>query len=157
MTLSLHTACEFMWHEADLLDRRAYDEWLNLWTEDGLYIVPLEKDTEDYAEVLNLAYDDAQMRKMRVERLQGRFSISAHAASTTVRTVSRFVVVEQLDKEITVRAAQHLADYRRDNLSISAANILVTLKETSNGLRLARKVVTLVNSEDAVAGIGYLL
>ena len=43
----------FLWAEADLLDARAYDDWLELWTEDGLYILPIGEG-EDYANQLNL-------------------------------------------------------------------------------------------------------
>ena len=157
MTLSLQTASEFLWAEADMLDRRAYDDWLNIWTDDGLYIVPIERGAEDYADVLNYAYDDAKMRDMRVRRLKSSFSMSALTASSTVRTVSRFVVLGQTDDEIQLRAAQHLADYRRDNLRMLAADLDVTLRQTDEGIKIARKVVTLVNCEDALNGIGYLL
>ena len=157
MTISLQTASEFLWAEADILDRRAYDDWLNLWANDGLYIVPIERDVEDYADVLNYAYDDAKMRDMRVRRLKSSFSMSALTASNTVRTVSRFVVISQSDQEIQLRAAQHLADYRRDNLRMLAADLDVTLRQTDDGIKIVRKVVTLVNCEDAINGIGYLL
>lgn len=157
MTLSLQTASEFLWTEADMLDRRAYDDWLNIWADDGLYIVPIERNAEDYADVLNYAYDDAKMRDMRVRRLKSSFSMSALTASSTVRTVSRFVVLDQTDDEIQLRAAQHLADYRRDNLRMLAADLDVTLRQTDEGIKIARKVVTLVNCEDALNGIGYLL
>ncbi len=157
MTLSLQAASEFLWTEADMLDRRAYDDWLNLWADDGLYIVPIERDVEDYADVLNYAYDNAKMRDMRVRRLKSSFSMSALTASSTVRTVSRFVVLNQSENEIQLRAAQHLADYRRDNLRMLAADLDVTLRQTDDGIKIVRKVVTLVNCEDSLNGIGYLL
>lgn len=157
MSNALQTAAEFLWREADLLDRRAYDDWLDLWADEGLYIVPIERDAPDYADVLNYAYDDAKMRSMRVKRLQSSFSMSALTASNTVRTVSRFVLLQQNDDEICVRAAQHLVDYRRDNLRTLAADVEATLQLTAEGPRLSRKVVTLVNCEDAVTGMGYLL
>jgi len=157
MTLTLQSAAELLWKEADMLDRREYDAWLDLWTEDGLYIVPIERDVEDYADVLNYAYDDAKMRDMRVRRLKSSFSMSALTASYTVRTISRFVVLNQTGNEITVRGAQMLADYRRDNLRMMAADVEATIRETDDGLRLVKKVVTLVNCEDAVTGMGYLL
>ncbi len=157
MTISLQAAMEFMWAEADLLDRRDYDRWLTLWTSDGTYIVPTERDLEDYTDVLNYAYDDVTMREMRVRRLKSSFSMSALTASRTVRTVSRFVYVKSTGNETRIRAAQHLADYRRDNLRMLAADLDVTLRETKDGIRLAKKVVTLINCEDAIGGLGYLL
>lgn len=155
--ITLQAASELLWQEADLLDRRAYDEWLDLWTDDGLYIVPIERDVEDYADVLNYAYDDAKMRRMRVIRLKSSHSMSALTASNTIRTVSRFVPLESADNEIRIRAAQHLVDYRRDSLRTTAADIEATIRRTDEGLKLVRKVVHLINCEDAVSGMGYLL
>lgn len=89
--IAFDEAIAFVWREADLLDRGDYDEWLDLWADDGLYIIPIEKDVDDYATVLNYIYDDAKMRRMRVARLTSSQSMSAATAAETVRTVSRFV------------------------------------------------------------------
>ena len=155
--LNLQSVSEFMWREAEMLDNRNYSEWLDLWEEDGLYIVPIEREAEDYADVLNFAYDDANMRKMRVARLTSRFSMSATSSSITVRTTSRFVLKEQNNNEITIRAAQHLADYRRDKLQMIAADVEAVLRQTDNGLKYVKKIVRLANSEDAISGFAYLL
>ena len=155
--LDLQSATEFLWREADMLDRRDYDSWQDLWTDDGLYIVPIERDVEDYADVLNIAYDDKEMRRMRAIRLTSSHSMSALTASKTVRTVSRFVVLSQTDTEITIRAAQILTDYRRDRILTIPADVEATLRATPDGLKLSRKIVHMINCEEAVTGMGYLL
>lgn len=155
--VTLQSVSEFMWREAELLDNRKYDEWLRLWEDDGLYIVPIERDADDYANVLNFAYDNAHMRKMRVARLTSRFSMSATSSSITVRTTSRFVLQDRNENEVTVRAAQHLADYRRDKLQMIAADVEAVLRQTPDGLKYVKKIVRLANSEDAISGFAYLL
>ena len=107
--------------------------------------------------MLNYAYDDADMRRMRVARLKSRFSMSALTAARTVRTVSRFIVTGSGPDGMTLRAAQHLVEYRRDATRTVAADVDYRLRREDGKLRIARKVVKLVNSEDAVSGIGYLL
>ena len=42
--LSAADAAAFLYREARLLDERRYDEWLALFTEDGLYWAPTEDD-----------------------------------------------------------------------------------------------------------------
>lgn len=155
--LTLENAVNLIWREADMLDRRDYDAWLDLWHDDGLYIVPIDQSADDYADVLNYAYDDAEMRRKRVVRLKSAFSMSALTAAETVRTVSRFVTVEADSEAMTLRAAQQLVAYRRDQSRTIAANLDVKIVSTPGGLKLARKVVRLVNSEDAVSSMGYLL
>ncbi|MDP1304428.1 aromatic-ring-hydroxylating dioxygenase subunit beta, partial [Klebsiella pneumoniae] len=81
-------AIAFIWKEAELLDKKDYAAWQALWTEDGYYVVPIDPDTTDYAASLNYAYDNAHMRKIRIERLTSGHAMSAVDAAATVRTVS---------------------------------------------------------------------
>lgn len=155
-TTPLQDAINAVWHEAYLLDERDYENWLDLWTDDGLYIVPIDKGREDFADRLNYAYDDAKMRKMRVARLRSSHSMSALTAASTVRTVSRFTVMDERPSEIDVRAAQIVAEFRRDKSATVAANVDFTLRRVDGELKLAKKVIWLVNSEDAMNAMGYL-
>jgi 3-phenylpropionate/cinnamic acid dioxygenase small subunit len=75
--ITLEEGLPFVWREAELLDRLAYAEWLDLWTADGLYIVPIDRGDGDPADALNIIYDGAEMRAARVKRLLSGFSMSA--------------------------------------------------------------------------------
>jgi len=58
---------EFLSIEADMLDHREYQDWLKLWQPDGLYIVPVDVNADDYKNALNVAYDNEHMRQLRVD------------------------------------------------------------------------------------------
>jgi 3-phenylpropionate/cinnamic acid dioxygenase small subunit len=73
-------AIELIWREGQLLDDKKYEEWQTLYTEDAKYIIPVDPDTDDYESSLNMVYDDARMRHMRVTRLVQGYSMSAVAA-----------------------------------------------------------------------------
>ena len=64
----LNKVTAFIWYEADLLDHQEYQTWLSLWDAKGLYIVPTDNNETDFENTLNLALDDADMRRMRVAR-----------------------------------------------------------------------------------------
>lgn len=153
----LGQAIAFIWQEAELLDRKDYAAWGKLWSEDGLYIVPIDPDTTDYASVLNYAYDDARMRQLRIERFTSGYSMSAADSAVTVRTVSRFTLVESAGDEIEVRSAQILAAYKRGATTLFAGNLTHRIRMTAEGPKLVQKVVRLVNSQDALNALGYLL
>ena len=155
--ITFDDAIAFVWREADMLDRGAYDEWLDLWTGDGLYIIPIEKEVDDYATVLNYIYDDAKMRRMRVARLTSSQSMSAATAAETVRTVSRFVETTDHGTGISLRAAQHLAEYKRGTHRMVPATIEIDLRRDKGEIKIFRKIVTLASREDGIQGIGYLL
>ncbi|MFF7474766.1 aromatic-ring-hydroxylating dioxygenase subunit beta [Streptomyces sp. NPDC008092] len=162
-------AVSLIWREAHLLDGRRYEEWDGLWAEGGEYVVPIDREATDFADRLNLVYDDDRMRRMRVERLTGGFSISAAAAARTVRTVSRFVVsgpvgpvgpvgpTGHAEDAIEVSAAQILVGYKREETFVLAADVTHRIVFGPDGPRIARKIVRLVNSEDAVTASGFLL
>ena len=153
---TLAEAIAFIWAEADMLDRLDYKGWLPLWTENGRYIIPTERGVDDYDDRLNIVNDDTEMRAARVKRLLSGFSMSSAPPARTVRTVSRFVPLTD-DRGLTLRAAQILAEYKYERMRILAADVVYRIVREDEGLKIDRKVVTLVNCDDFQHGIGYLL
>lgn len=154
---SLQLAAEFIWREAELLDRKDYQHWTALWSETGHYVIPIDPDTTDFDATLNYAYDDARMRAMRIERLTSGYSVSAVDAARTVRTVSRFTEVSVSDDVIEVNSAQVLVAYKREVHTLFAADLTHRLRFTPEGIRLEQKVVRLINSTDSLNALGFLL
>jgi 3-phenylpropionate/cinnamic acid dioxygenase small subunit len=153
-------AIALVWHEADLLDRTEYESWQELYAEDGLYVVPVDASTEDFAGTLNMVYDDARMRRMRVTRMTEGYAIAAVDAARTVRTVSRFAVEAVSDTEVTLRSAQVLVAYKRGRHDLWAGEVTHTVRLGRDGAAgdvIALKVIRLVDSEDAVPAAGFLL
>lgn len=143
--------------EADLLDFQEFQDWLGLWEKEGLYVVPVDPETEDYANALNFAYDDDQMRRLRVGRLTGGEAISTQTTSKTVRSVSRLRILAEEGDTVSVRCAQFIAENRHGKLTTYPADISFTLRRTADGFRILRKVVRLLNMEHHLNSIGYIL
>ncbi|TNC08349.1 hypothetical protein FF100_29560 [Methylobacterium terricola] len=155
--ISLQDAMEVAWLEADLLDSADYDPWLALWTPDAIYVVPAEPAGDDFENTLNIAYDDAAMRAKRVERLRSGQSVSASPVARTVRLLSRFRILSSEAGRCELRCAQILTEYRRERERMHTADITFVLVRTPDGLRIARKVVRLINASDAITGVSYIL
>ena len=154
----LNEVTAFIWAEADMLDHSEYQEWLNLWSEQGKYIIPIDPTLTDYENNLNYAYDDHHMRKLRVQRLENGEAISTAPKANTVRSVSRVRVIQDQDNEIVLRCAQNLREFRKENLKHYTADVTYHLvRQTEGGLKISRKVINLVNSTDTLAGISYIL
>jgi len=157
LTITLAEAMEFAWYEADLLDHAVFDEWLAQWTDDALYIVPIEPGTTDFANSLNYAYDDHQMRKKRVERLLSGQSVSASPVALTVRSLSRFRMLKADAASCELRCAQIITEFRRGRERMYTADVTFQLVRTAAGLKIRQKLVWLINSTEALSGIGYIL
>ncbi|MBT9386496.1 aromatic-ring-hydroxylating dioxygenase subunit beta [Pseudooceanicola sp. CBS1P-1] len=154
--ITLDAAVKFLWQEADILDRHDYAAWLPLWTEDGMYVIPTDTQTTDFANSLNIVYDDAEMRRMRAARLSGGFSISAAPPAQCVRTLSRFVIEDQAPGRITLRSALHVIEDKFGRQRLFAANVTHELVATEEGLKIAGKVVHLLNADGMLTSISYL-
>lgn len=153
----LQEVSAFIWQEGDMLDHGEYDAWLAQWTDQGLYIIPIRPGETDYENTLNYAYDDHHMRGLRVQRLVGGESISTSPRPRTVRTLSRFRVLDDDGNNVTVRCAQNLREFRKDTLKHYSADLTYSLVRAEGGWRIQRKVIGLINSDDTLAGIGYIL
>ena len=152
---TLAAAAEFIALEADLLDCRDYAAWLDLWHHDGRSVVPVDPDETNFLDTLNYAYDNAEMRDMRVRRLTSGESMSASHAARTLRVVSRFRLLEE-GTVIRLRNAQLLTEYKFDRHRTYAANVEWALRPDGDGFRILEKVVRLINGGDALAGITFL-
>ncbi|CAH0143917.1 2-halobenzoate 1,2-dioxygenase small subunit [Pseudomonas sp. Bi70] len=153
----LNQATAFIWAEGDMLDHGEFDTWLNLWSEKGTYIIPIDPKEDDFENTLNYAYDDHHMRQLRIQRLTGGDSISTSPQPRTVRTLSRLRVLFESDEKVTVRCAQNLREFRKDSLKHYSADIVYELERVGDTFKIQRKLIRLINADDALAGIGYIL
>jgi 3-phenylpropionate/cinnamic acid dioxygenase small subunit len=87
---------EFLYLEAELLDDRRLDDWLDLWTEDCHYWMPIRStrvrgDEEDELtkEWENSYFDDdKQVMRQRIAKVETRFSWSEEPPSRTRHLLS---------------------------------------------------------------------
>jgi len=55
----------FLYDEADLLDNPDLDRWMNLFSEDGTYWMPVKEDQQDAINHVSIFYDDRVMMEVR--------------------------------------------------------------------------------------------
>lgn len=142
--------------EADLLDYKEYQDWLSLWADDGMYIIPVDHTVEDYAHSLNVAYDDAEMREMRVRRLTSGEAVSTSGVKYTARTVSRIRVLDEADDSVSVRCAYCLFEDNKTGIRQFPANVEFKLLKNGDSFLIKEKIVKLMKSDQYLATISYL-
>src|SRR5207237_8604836 len=82
----LVTREQFLYYEARLLDTQRYEEWLQLFTEDATYWVPLQQGQNDPYETSSIIHDDRTLLELRVKQIRHP---RAHARLQLPRTVPR--------------------------------------------------------------------
>jgi 3-phenylpropionate/cinnamic acid dioxygenase small subunit len=99
---------DFFFHEADLLDEREYDQWLELLTEDIVYWMPMRKNVsygdrhKDITAENDLAWihDDKETLRKRVKQIQ----TGIHWADEPISRVSHLITNIRLVAPISVLA-----------------------------------------------------
>src|SRR6185295_8353132 len=82
----------FLVNEARLLDERRFREWMELFTEDGVYWVPSAPDQKSPLDQASLFYDDRELMRTRVDRLEHPLIHVQTPPSRTVHLVTNITV-----------------------------------------------------------------
>ncbi len=148
----------FLFHEADLIDRRDFAAWLALYTDDCRYWVPLEEGQADPQQTVSLIYDDRKLLETRVRRLGHP---RAHAQAPPSRTVHMIANVTvdpaRPDGQLVVRSNQTTVEYRAGRTRLFAARCTHRLEAQETGWRIAFKRIDLIDSEGENRGIPIIL
>ena len=145
----------FLIRETRLLDERRFREWMDLFTEDGTYWVPATPGQENPLDHASLFYDDRQLMKTRVERLEHPLIHVQTPPSQTVHLVGN-VLIDDADEargEYVVSSSVIMVEYRLDRQRIFAGRQRHRLHRVGQALRIAQKRVDLVNCESAFEAI----
>ena len=146
---------EFVYREALILDELRFDDWLDLFTEDGYYWMPLSPTQTDPLLHTSLLYEDKLLLKVRIERLHGKRTYSQQPQSRCHHLLQQPVVLERDDAQgrYQVRTAFHYVETRGDEQQLFAGWATHELVNTPDGLRIALKKVQLVNCDAAFGNI----
>lgn len=143
----------FVLHEARLIDEQRFDEWLDLFTADGRYWMPLEYGQNDRVSHNSLFDDDVLLMKIRVERLKGAKTYSQKPKSRCHHLMQTPVVEERSAGEWKTWAAFHYVETRFDEQNLYAGWSRHTLVLDEGKLRMRLKRVDLVNCDAAFGNI----
>ncbi|MCD6042208.1 MAG: aromatic-ring-hydroxylating dioxygenase beta subunit [Burkholderiales bacterium] len=146
---------QFLYYEARLLDTGQYEAWLELFTDDATYWLPLERDQKDPYETSSIVHDDRTLLELRVK--QARHP-RAHARQPLARTVHQVgnILVEEGKGEIKVNSTLQLVEFRNEKQRLYGALVEHRLRRAGDSFRIAHKRVDLVNSEGELDGIAVL-
>jgi 3-phenylpropionate/cinnamic acid dioxygenase small subunit len=142
---------ELLVHEARLLDERRFRDWMELFAEDGIYWVPAAPDQESPFGQASLFYDDRDLMRTRVERLEHPRIHVQTPPSRTAHLVGN-VIVEEVDAakgEVLVGSTVIMVEYRDEAQRVFAGRQHHRLRREGASLRIVQKRVDLINCDSA--------
>lgn len=139
---------DFLVAEAELLDHRRFADWLELWTDDATYYVPVRVSRKmpapDVVDDIGLFDDDKRSLTLRVRRLGTDVAWAEDPPSFTRRFVTNVRVEPEQDGEVRVRDYLLLYRSRGDGgtYDLVSGEREHVLRREGDGLRIAaRRVV----------------
>ena len=147
----------FLYYEARLLDEQRYEEWLELFTDDATYWVPLERGQKDPFETSSLIHDDRTLLGLRVKQLRHPRAHARVPLARTVHHVTNIMVDEDSAGEVRVASALSVVEFRNEKQRLYAALVQHRLRRNNGSFRIAQKRIDLVDSEGELDGISILL
>lgn len=147
---------QFLYHEARLLDTGQLEAWLDLFTDDATYWVPLEQGQRDPYETSSIIHDDKTLLGLRVKQARHPRAHARLPLARTVHTVGNIVFSEK-DSHVLVNSTLQLVEFRNEKQRLYGALVEHRLRRAYGSFRIAHKRVDLVNSEGELDGIAILL
>lgn len=148
---------KFIYHEARLMDENRYDEWLALWDDDALYWVPSNRDDIDPKREVSLIYDDRTRLGTRIMRLNSGVAYAQDPKSRMRRLVSNIEIEDSSDGVITASSNFFLAELRRGKQDIFAGRTIHRLRPVNGSFKMASKKVLLVNNDEYIDNLTFLI
>jgi 3-phenylpropionate/cinnamic acid dioxygenase small subunit len=148
---------EFLFREARLMDEGQYAEWLRLLTEDALYWVPCNHDDIDPRSHVSIIYDDRERLEQRITRLLSGSVLAVQPKPRMRRVISNIEIISNDDRGIAVEANFILGVARSSGQQLWIGRTEYQLVHTSDGYRMSRKKILLINSDQEIPLLQFLI
>ena len=155
--LDLRQIEQFVYREARYADEHDYDAWEALWTDDALYWVPAGGDLADPAGQMSVIYDNRSRIATRLNQLRTGRRYAQSPPSGLRRVVSNLELLGREGGDVTVGANFVLAESRERGVVTWAGRVIYRLRLADDGIRLAGKQVLLVDRDQPLPTLAFLI
>lgn len=157
MPIDRHHIETFLYREARLMDTHAYDEWFALWTDDALYWIPSNDDDFDPQRHVSIVYENKTRIEDRILRLKSGAAYAQDPRSRVSRVIGNVEIEEGEHDEIVVHSTFNLTALRRSRMDTFAGHVIHRLRPEGDSFRIAYKKVVLINNDEVINNLTFLV
>jgi 3-phenylpropionate/cinnamic acid dioxygenase small subunit len=139
---------QFLYHQSDLLDRKQWEQWIGLFTDDGVYWMPPEPSYKTWDGTPAIFAEDKNLMRVRMGRVLHPDAWSQRPLWGTNHVVSNVVIHKtSRNGDVEVRSRFHMMELRRDDVRHFAGSYLHHLKKTKEGSRIKLQRVDMTTAQ----------
>ena len=145
-----HEVEQFLYKQADLLDSKRWQDWIDLFTPDGIYWMPPDASYKTWDGQPAIFAEDKNLMQVRMGRVLHPDAWSQRPQWGTNHVVSN-VAIDKAAKngDLVVRSRFHMMEMRRDDIRHFAGQYTHHLKKVKGGYRIKLQRVDMTNAEAA--------
>ena len=145
-----HAVEQFLYHQADLLDRKEWERWIGLFADDGIYWMPPEPSYTTWDGTPAIFAEDKNLMRVRMGRVLHPDAWSQRPLWGTNHVVSNVIIEKEgPDGDVVARSRFHMMELRRDDVRHFAGSYMHELKKTKEGYRIKLQRVDMTNAQAA--------
>jgi benzoate/toluate 1,2-dioxygenase beta subunit len=157
MSIDRHQIERFLYREARLMDQHAYDQWLALWADDALYWIPSNDDDIDPERHVSIVYENKTRLEDRIHRLKSGAAYAQDPKSRLSRVIGNVELEPGDNDEVTVYSTFNLTALRRGRMDTFAGHTIHRLRPDGESFKIAYKKVLLVNNDEVINNMTFLV
>jgi benzoate/toluate 1,2-dioxygenase subunit beta len=145
-----HDIEQFLYAQSELLDSKKWQDWIDLFTPDGIYWMPPAPEYKTWDGQPAIFAEDKNLMTVRMNRVLHPDAWSQRPLWETNHVVSN-VSILNTDKngDVEVRSRFHMMELRRDDVRHFAGSYLHSLKKTKSGYAIKLQRVDMTNAQAA--------
>jgi benzoate/toluate 1,2-dioxygenase subunit beta len=145
-----HAVEQFLYAQAELLDGKRWQDYIDLFTDEGVYWMPADPAHRHWDGVPAIFAEDKNLMTVRMKRVLHPDAWSQRPLWATNHVVGNVIIESVSPKgDVVARSRFHMLELRRDNVRHFAGSYVHHLERTQDGYRIALQRVDMTNAQAA--------
>jgi len=145
-----HEVEQFLYRQAELLDAKRWQDWIDLFAKDGVYWMPPDPSYKTWDGTPAIFAEDKNLMNVRMKRVLHPDAWSQRPQWGTNHIVSNVSIQKsRKNGDLEVRSRFHMMELRRDDVRHFAGSYTHQLKKTKNGFQIKLQRVDMTNAQAA--------
>ncbi len=145
-----HAVEQFLYRQSELLDSKRWQDWVDLFTADGIYWMPPERSYTTWDGQPAIFAEDKNLMTVRMNRVLHPDAWSQRPLWETNHVVSNVAISrEKPNGDVEVKSRFHMMELRRDDVRHFAGQYTHHLKKTKKGYQIKLQRVDMANAQAA--------